>query len=47
MLHASDNMRSNTVWLGQQVLAHLPATFETKTISLQNGSIHDCRGWLL
>ena len=44
MLHASDNMRSNTVWLGKQVLAHLPATFETKTISLQNGSIHDCRG---
>ena len=44
MLHASDNKRSNTVWLGKQVLAHLPATFETKTISLQNGSIHDCRG---
>ena len=44
MLHASDNKRSNTVWLGEQVLARLPATFETKTISLQNGSIHDCRG---
>ena len=44
MLHASDNRRSNTVWLGEQVLACLPDTFETKTISLQNGSIHDCRG---
>ncbi len=44
MLHASDNKRSNTVWLGEQVLARLPDTFETKTISLQNGSIHDCRG---
>ena len=44
MLHASDNKRSNTVWLGEQVLARLPDAFETKTISLQNGSIHDCRG---
>lgn len=44
MLHASDNRRSNTVWLGEQVLQRLPGTFETKTISLQNGSIHDCRG---
>ena len=44
MLHASDNKRSNTVWLGEQVLQRLPSTFETKTISLQNGSIHDCRG---
>lgn len=44
MLHASDNKRSNTVWIGEQVLARLPDAFETKTISLQNGSIHDCRG---
>ena len=44
MLHASDNKRSNTVWLGEQVLARLPDAFEIKTISLQNGSIHDCRG---
>ena len=44
MLHASDNKRSNTVWLGEQILTRLPDTFETKTISLQNGSIHDCRG---
>ncbi len=44
MLHASDNKRSNTVWLGEQVLARLPDAFETKAISLQNGSIHDCRG---
>ena len=26
------------------MLARLPDAFETKTISLQNGSIHDCRG---
>ena len=26
------------------MLQRLPSTFETKTISLQNGSIHDCRG---
>lgn len=44
MLHASDNRRSNTVWLGEQVLRRLPEAFETKVISLQNGSIHDCRG---
>lgn len=47
MLHASDNKRSNTVWLGEQVLARLPDAFEIKTISLQNGSIHDCRGLLV
>ena len=44
MLHASDNRRCNTVWLGEQTLARLPDAFETKTVSLQNGSIHDCRG---
>ena len=44
MLHASDNQRSNTVWLGSQVLARLPDTFEKTVISLQNGTIHDCRG---
>ena len=44
MIHASDNRRSNTVWLGEQVLQRLPDTFEKTVISLQNGSIHDCRG---
>lgn len=44
MLHASDNLRSNTVWLGRQLLQRLPANFSTREISLQNGTIHDCRG---
>lgn len=44
MIHASDNRRSNTVWLGEQVLQRLPDAFEKTVISLQNGSIHDCRG---
>lgn len=44
MLHASDNLRSNTVWLGRQLLERLPDNFSTREISLQNGTIHDCRG---
>lgn len=44
MLHASDNRRSNTVWMGNQILQRLPDTFDKRVISLQNGSIHDCRG---
>lgn len=44
MIHASDNLRSNTVWLGRQLVARLPSNFTTREISLQNGTIHDCRG---
>ncbi|MBQ0058742.1 MAG: NAD(P)H-dependent oxidoreductase [Lachnospiraceae bacterium] len=44
MLHASDNKRSNTLWMGRQVLSHLPDQFSKREISLQNGTIHDCRG---
>lgn len=44
MLHASDNRRSNTVWLGRELLARLPENFASREISLQNGTIHDCRG---
>ena len=44
MIHASDNLRSNTVWLGRQILQRLPENFSTREISLQNGTIHDCRG---
>lgn len=44
MLHASDNLRSNTVWLGRQLLRRLPENFSAREISLQNGTIHDCRG---
>ena len=44
MVHASDNRRSNTVWLGRELLARLPEHFTSREISLQNGTIHDCRG---
>ncbi|MDO4516318.1 MAG: NAD(P)H-dependent oxidoreductase [Bacillota bacterium] len=44
MIHASDNARSNTVWLGRQVLQHLPKRFSFQEVSLQNGTIQDCRG---
>lgn len=44
MLHASDNRRSNTVWLGRQLLARLEPECRTREISLQNGTIQDCRG---
>lgn len=44
MIHASDNQRSNTVWLGRELLARLPENFTSREISLQNGTIHDCRG---
>ena len=44
MIHASDNKRSNTVWLGRELLARLPENFTSREISLQNGTIHDCRG---
>ena len=44
MIHASDNLRSNTVWLGRQLVERLPPNFSTREISLQNGTIHDCRG---
>ena len=44
MIHASDNQRSNTVWLGRQILQRLPDTISAREISLQNGTIHDCRG---
>lgn len=44
MLHASDHLLSNTVWIGREILRQLPDCFETEEISLQNGTIHDCRG---
>ena len=44
MLHASDNLRSNTLWLGRRVLERLPERFERREIALQNGTIYDCRG---
>ena len=44
MLHASDNLRSNTVWMGRQVLQDLASAFSFREVSLQNGTIKDCRG---
>lgn len=44
MLHASDQKLSNTVWLGREILARLPSSIESREISLQNGTIFDCRG---
>lgn len=44
MLHASDQHRSNTVWLGREILRRLPENFLTREICLQNGAIYDCRG---
>lgn len=44
MLHASDNSRSNTVWMGREVVKRLPASFSCEELCLQNGTIQDCRG---
>ncbi len=44
MLHASDQRRSNTVWLGREILRRLPEHFHVQEICLQNGAIYDCRG---
>ena len=43
VLHASDRETSNTLALGELVTRQLP-DFEIETISLRNGTIHDCRG---
>ena len=43
VLHASDRETSNTLALGELVTQQL-ADFEIETISLRNGTIHDCRG---
>lgn len=44
MLHASGNPQSNTVWMGREVIKRLPSSIKTREISLQNGTIFDCRG---
>ena len=44
MLHASDNSRSNTVWMGREVVRQLPDGFSSDELCLQNGTIQDCRG---
>ena len=44
MLHSSDHVRSNTVWMGRELLRMLPSAIRTQEMSLQNGTITDCRG---
>lgn len=44
VLHASDHATSNTLALGELVTRRLEPCFEIETISLRNGTIHDCRG---
>ena len=43
VLHASDHKTSNTLALGKLVTQRLSG-FEIETVSLRNGTIHDCRG---
>ena len=43
-LHASESGRSSTLWLGREVCRRLAECCEVQEISLQNGTIHDCRG---
>ena len=38
------NRLSNTVWIGRQVLQKLTSPFSFREVSLQNGTIQDCRG---
>lgn len=44
VLHASENQRSSTLWLWSKVKKSLEAHCDIREISLQNGTIHDCRG---
>ncbi len=44
VLHASENDRSSTLWLWRKLKERLPDRCQIREISLQNGTIHDCRG---
>lgn len=44
VLHSSEQGRSGTLWMGQEVCRRLADACEITEISLQNGTIHDCRG---
>ncbi len=44
VLHASEPGRSSTLWLWQELKKRLADRCELREISLQNGTIHDCRG---
>ncbi len=44
VLHASDSKRSNTYWMGTEIIRRLSGRISTELHSLQNGTIMDCRG---
>lgn len=44
MLHASEQGRSSTLWLWQQLRLRLEPYCDIQEVSLQNGTVHDCRG---
>ena len=44
LLHASENARSNTLWMGREVAKRLTDVCSVREISLRNGTIYDCRG---
>lgn len=44
VLHASEYGRSGTLWLWQELRRRLENRCEIREVSLQNGTIHDCRG---
>ncbi|HRX58712.1 MAG TPA: NAD(P)H-dependent oxidoreductase [Eubacteriales bacterium] len=44
MLHASDRATSNTLQIGSSVCEKLRGRFGVRELSLQNGTIYDCRG---
>ncbi len=44
VLHASEYGRSGTLWLWQELRRRLEDFCEIREVSLQNGTIHDCRG---
>ena len=44
VLHASEKGRSSTLWLWETLKEQLAPHCEIQEVSLQNGTIHDCRG---
>ncbi len=44
VLHASERGRSATLWLWQELQRRLASCMDITEVSLQNGTIHDCRG---
>ncbi len=44
VLHASESGRSSTLWLWNEIKKHISERCDIREISLQNGTIHDCRG---